>query len=645
MTGLEAERRLAAIMFTDLVGYTAMAQRNESLALELLERHNTMLRSVVKQHRGREVKTVGDAFLLEFGSALEAVLCAIEIQSVLDEQNKLVGGTERILVRIGIHVGDVIHRGGDLFGDAVNIASRIVSFAEQGGICISGQVYAQVVNKLEYPLIKISAQSLKNVEQRIDLYRVVLEPGVDAPHKSSKAWSRVAVLPFANISPDPRDGYFADGLTEEMISALSEVKGLRVIARTSVNHYKETSKTVAQIGNELGVAFVLEGSVRKAGNKVRVGAQLIEVESQEHIWSNQYDRNLNDIFSIQSDIAKKVADSLEVTLLSGERARIERKDTESTVAYVAYLKGRTLLHDRSEKAIKGAKEQFELAVREDERYAKAYSGLADIYMILGDYLFSPLPTSLEEAKKHLEKALELDPNLAEARASLANYLMYDYDFVGSENEFRRAIELNPSYASAHHWFASTLEQLGKNDEAFSEVMLAEELDPLSSAITLSAVYRCISTGTFDEALKRIRKLSEIDPESPLVAEAWMAYHFARKEWDEALRYLRRMIEADPDDPYLDMDLAYIYAVTGRRNEAFPLVERLKAVPESARTKGNLIAFVYAGLGDLDECFRWLDYAYDKREIFIGWFRRYPLLENVRSDKRFGELLKRARLPP
>jgi len=632
-------------MFTDLVGYTAMAQRNESLALELLERHNTLLRSVVKQRRGREVKTVGDAFLLEFGSALEAVLCAIEIQSVLNEQNKLVGGAERILVRIGIHVGDVVHRGGDVFGDAVNIASRIVSFAEQGGICISGQVYAQVVNKLEYPLLKMSAQSLKNVEQPIDLYRVVLEPGVDAPHKSSKAWSRVAVLPFANISPDPRDGYFADGLTEEMISALSEVKGLRVIARTSVNHYKETSKTVAQIGNELGVAFVLEGSVRKAGNKVRVGAQLIDVESQEHIWSNQYDRNLNDIFSIQSDIAKKVADSLEVTLLKGERARIERKDTESTVAYVAYLKGRTLLHDRSEKAIKGAKEQFELAVREDAGYAKAYSGLADTYMILGDYLFSPFPSSLEEAKKQIRKALELDPNLAEARVSLANYLMYNYDFVGSENEFRRAIELNPSYASAHHWFAGTLDQLGKTDEAFAEMMLAEELDPLSSAISLSAVYRFILTRTFDDALKRIRKLSEIDPEGPLVAEAWMAYHFVRKEWNDALRYLKRMIEADPDDPYLDMDLAYIYAVTGKRNEALLLVEKLKAVPESARIKGNFLAFVYAGLGDLDECFRWLDYAYDRREIFIGWFRRYPLLENVRSDKRFGELLKRARLPP
>src|SRR5438445_430257 len=517
-------------MFTDLVGYTAMAQRNESLALELLERHNTMLRSVVKQHRGREVKTVADAVLLEFAGALEAVLSAIEIQSVLDEQNKLVGGTERILVRIGIHVGDVIHRGGDLFGDAVNIASRIVSFAEQGGICISGQVYAQVVNKLEYPLLKMSAQSLKNVEQPVDLYRVVLEPGVDAPHKSSKAWSRVAVLPFANISPDPRDGYFADGLTEEMISALSEVKGLRVIARTSVNHYKETSKTVAQIGNELGVAFVLEGSVRKAGNKVRVGAQLIDVESQEHVGSNQYDRNLNDIFSIQSDIAKKSADSLELTSLKGERAKIERNEPESTVA------------------------------------------------------------------------------------------------------------------SAHHWFAGTLDQLGKIDEAFAEVMLAEELDPLSSAITLSAVYRFILTRTFDEALKRIRKLSEIDPEGLLVAEAWMAYHFVRKEWNDALLYLKRMIEADPDDPYLDVDLAYIHAVTGKRNEALLLVEKLKAVPESARIKGNFLAFVYAGLGDLDECFRWLDYAYDRREIFIGWFRRYPLLENVRIDKRFGELLKRARLP-
>ena len=642
---LEAERRLAAIMFTDLVGYTAMAQRNESLALELLERHNTLLRSVVEQHRGREVKTVGDAFLLEFESALEAVVCAIEIQSELSEQNKLVGGRERILVRIGIHVGDVIHRGGDVFGDAVNIASRIVGVAEQGGICISGQVYAQVANKLEYPLLKMSGQPLKNVEQAIDLYRVVLEPRVGGLQRGSRASSRVAVLPFANISPDPRDGYFADGLTEELISALSEVKGLRVIARTSVNRYKETPKTVAQIGIELGVAYVLEGSVRKADNKIRVAAQLIEVESEEHVWSNQYDRNLIDIFSIQSDIAKKVADSLEVTILKGERARIERKDTESTVAYVAYLKGRTLLHDRSEKAIKGAKEQFELAIREDGRYAKAYSGLADTYMLLGDYLFSPLPSSLEEAKKHLKKALELDPNLAEARASLANYLMYDYDFVGSEIEFRRAIELNPSYASAHHWFASTLEQLGKNEEAFSEAMLAEELDPLSSAITLSAVYRCISTGTFGEALKRIRKLSEIDPESPLVAEAWMAYHFARKEWDEALLYLNRMIEADPDDPYLDMDLAYIYAVTGKRNEALQLVEKLKAIPESARIKGNFLAFVYAGLGDLDECFRWLDYAVGKREIFIGWFRRYPLLENVRSDKRFAEFLKRAHLPP
>jgi hypothetical protein len=243
-----------------------MAQRNESLALQLLERHNTLLRSIVREHHGREVKTLGDSFLLEFDSALEAVLCAIEIQSELNKQNKSAGANERILIRIGIHVGDVIHRDNDVFGDAVNIASRIVSYAEQGGICISEQVFVQVRNKIEYPLVKMPEQALKNVEENVALYRVILTKETGGPLKFSTRWSRIAILPFVNISPDAGDGYFADGLTEELISALSEVQGLRIIARTSANLYKGTSKSIAQIGNELQVGCVLEGSVRKAGN-------------------------------------------------------------------------------------------------------------------------------------------------------------------------------------------------------------------------------------------------------------------------------------------------------------------------------------------------------------------------------------------
>ncbi|MGI0083744.1 MAG: adenylate/guanylate cyclase domain-containing protein [Nitrososphaerales archaeon] len=637
-------RRLAAIVFTDMVGYTTLAQSNESLALQLLEKHNTLLRSELGQHRGREVKTIGDAFLLEFDSALEAVQCAIKIQTAFREQNISAKESEKMLLRIGIHVGDVIQRGGDVFGDAVNIASRIVSFAEEGGICISEQVYAQVRNKIQNRMVEIPDQPLKHVEQPMNLYEVVLPWEEKVHSRPVDRRMRIAVLPFTNISPEPRDSYFADGLTEELISALSEVQGLRVIARTSINRYRETTKSVLQIGSELEVAHVLEGSVRKAGNKIRVFTQLIEVESQEHVWSNRYDRDLEDVFSIQSDIAKQVVDSLKLTLLKDERSRIEKKDTENLAAYVAYLKGRTMFQDRTERAMKFAKEQFELAIREDTTYARAYAGLADIHMLLGDYLFAPVPSSLGEARQNVEKALELDPDLPEAHVSLALFLLFEYNFGEAENEFKRAIALNPSNATAHHWFASLLESMGHPEQAFKEVLIAEKLDPLSLSITLSVVYRCIGAGKYDEVLRRIKQLQEIDSTSPMINEALMAYHFARKEWENALSYLRKMIDEDPLDPYLDADLAYINAVTGKSDEALKLLEKLKSVPESARTKGTLIAFVYSGLDNLDECFRWLEYAFETRELFFGWFRNYPLLKKIREDKRFSILLERARLP-
>lgn len=228
---------------------------------------------------------------------------------------------------------------------------------------------------------------------------------------------------------------------------------------------------------------------------------------------------------------------------------------------------------------------------------------------------------------------------------LGNYLLWDYDFAGSERELRRAIALNPSYAMAHHRLANCLEQLGRKEEAMREVLLAEELDPLSIVLTLAAMYRCIWAGRYQDAQERIRKIKEIDPASPLLNEALMVYHFNRKEWDDALVHLRKMIEDDPADPYLDSDLAYIDAVTGKREDALKLIEKLKTVPDSARIKGDLIGMVYAGLGDLDECFRWFDYAVENREFFLGFFRVNPAFETVSRDPRFSELLKRAGLPP
>ena len=631
-------------MFTDQVGYTALTEKNETVALQLLEEQGRLLTSIFPRFGGKVIKTIGDGFLVEFSSAVEAVRCAVEIQGKMSELNLARDESMRSPIRIGIHVGDIVHRRGDIFGDGVNVASRIEKIAESGGICITQQVVDHVHKKVDLEFVRMGRRELKNVLQPVEVYRVLL-PQEKSGGKEAFDRRRIAVLPMVNMISDPKDEYFADGMTEELISTLSKISGLSVISRTSVMKYKAAGAPISEIGSELKVGSVLEGSVRKSGNRVRITAQLIDVGGDTHVWAQSYDRELSDVFAIQSDIARRVADSLKLTLLTTERARIDRRDTENLAAYVAYLKGRTLLHDRTEKAIKGAKEQFELAIREDQGYAKAYSGLADIHMLLGDYLFAPFPTSLEEAKMYIKKALELDRNLPEARASFANSLVYDYRFAEAEREFRRAIALNPSYASAHHWYAICLNELGRDREAFAEVALAEELDPLSSAITLSVIYSCIRTEKYDEALKRIRKLTEIDPASPLVTEALMAYHFAKKDWDNALLYLGKMVEADPTDPYLDMDLAYIYAVTGRRDEALKLVEKLKAVPDSARIKGNLLAFVYAGLADLDECFKWLQYAFESREAFFGWFRGYPLLENVRRDPRFAQLLKKANLRP
>jgi adenylate cyclase len=636
-------RRLAAIVFTDIVGYTMLAQRDEALAIRLLDTHNSLVRSVLKHHTGREVKTMGDAFLLEFDSALDAVMFAVEVQTSFKDHNSASPDDQIVHVRIGIHVGDVVHRGSDVLGDAVNIASRIVDFAEGGGICISGQVHDQVRNKLQYPMEKMPEQRLKNVELGMDLYRVLL-PWPSASPAVSKPPNRIAVMPFENISPDPSDSYFADGLTEELISALSEVRGLRVIARTSVNRFRNSSKSVKQIGNELRVSHLLEGSVRKAGNRIRITAHLVDAESQEEVWSDRYEKNLDDVLSVQSDIAASVVDSLKVRLLSAEKERIQKRGTENIAAYVAYLKGRALLSKGTEKDAKEAREQFELAIREDEGYARAYSGLADTHVILGDYLFAPVPVALEEAGKCVKEALALDPGLAEARVSLANVLMYDWKFEEASRQFRKAIEANPSYASGHHWYSTCISTFGQLKEALAEVLTAEELDPLSSSITLTVIYRLIVFGMDTEIEKRIRKLEEIDPDSPLVNEAKMAYRFAKKDWKTAGAHLKRMMERDPGDPYLMMDAAYIDAVTGNQKEAIRTVRKLEEVPEGARIKGQLIAFVYVGLGDLDKAFEWLNYAASAKEGFISWVRGYPLFEPVRRDPRFNELLRKAGLP-
>jgi adenylate cyclase len=635
----EGERRLAAIMFTDIVGYTALTQKSESLSLSLLEKHKKLVRPVFARHAGREVKTIGDAFLIEFASALEAVECAVEIQEILGDYNR--DAPEKLLIRIGIHVGDVVHEGKDVLGDAVNIASRIVPLAEGGGICISEQVYSQVRNKVPYRMERLPAHTLKNVQYPVETYRVLLASGkYEAGSVAPK--NRVAVLPLSNISPDPKDGYFADGLTEELITVLSHVQGLRVIARTSVDRYKTRDQGIAQIARELMVGSMIEGSVRIAGDRLRVSVQLIDASSEEHLWSENYDRRLDDIFEVQSDIAKRVAEKLKVKLLAKEEDRLDRRSVASMSVYKNYLKGRSLLAKREPTEMMESKQFFEKAIAEDPNYAPALAGLADAYFLLGDYWAMPLDEARRKSRELLSRALKLDPDLAEARASLGLNLESEYRFAEAESEFKRAIDLNPSYAMAHFWYASSLGALRRYEEQLEQLEIAEQLDPMSTVVLYNETTLLTLLGRKELAWEKLKKRSELDPSRMSKVDLESFYYYLNGDPQRALNEVEKHPELHGEVPIM-ANLAVYSAAVGDKKTAMGWLEKLKALPDTTAFKAQLIAFIYLELRDYDQFFAWANKAVDSKSFSFTDAELYPNAKRISGDPRHKALLKRVNL--
>jgi adenylate cyclase len=439
-------RRLAAIMFTDIVGYTALGQRNESLSLILVEQQRNLIRPILRNYNGREVKTMGDGLLAEFSNALDAVRCAYNIQRATREFNISVADEQRIHLRIGIHLGDVVEsHGGDISGDAVNVASRIEAITKEGGVCLTRQVYDHVQNKFELQFESLGEKTLKNVSAQIEVFKMIM-PWEDETIGSTARLDRrrLAVMPFVNMSPDPGDVYFADGLTEELISTISNIRELTVISRTSVMKYKGGTATVAEIGRALKVGSIIEGSVRKSLNRARVTAQLIDVNTDGHIWSRSYDREMNDIFAIQSEIAQQVADALKIQLVASEKREVEKKATANPEAHTMYLKGRYFWNERTKEGVDKALKYLEEAIKLDPKFALAYSGLADCYTIYADWFWMDPNEAFPKARDYDLKALEIDSNLAEAHASLGIiFNSYDGNWQESEKEFKRALELKP----------------------------------------------------------------------------------------------------------------------------------------------------------------------------------------------------------
>jgi adenylate cyclase len=640
-----ATRRLAAIMFTDMVGFTASAQTDEAAALQLLREEEKLVRPLLKAHQGREIKSTGDGFLVEFDSALRAVQCALEILQRLQSRNSQPGVTP-IQLRIGVHLGDVEARGGDIFGDSVNFAARIEPLAEPGGICISEPVFGQVRNKIPNKLEKLGPKVLKNVQFPMEIYRVIIPWNRPEPDAPGPGPPRLAVLPLVNISSDPKDEYFADGLTEELISVLSQIRGLRVIARTSVGQYKGSAKSIAQIGSELGVSSILEGSVRKAGNELRIAVQLIDVRSEEHRWAMTYDRKLENVFAIQADVAERTAGALKIELLESERDAIQERPTSNLKAYDSYLRGIQAFQRSTGFSVDDADSEavkyFEEAIREDPQFSAAYSSLANhLIAVMG--ITRPGKEVFPRARELVVKALELNPNSSDAHTAQGNLAMQmDLDWPRAESELQRAIALKPSSSTAHFWYGFLLGILQRFEEAKEQYLLVIELDPLwvLPQLNLAATYDHL--GDMDSSLRLVEKLNGSHPEDRAVHATLATLYAQLGRTEEAIQLVEPL--KGREDLISRATRAGVLAFIGRPEEARALMVDIEAGRFREYAPRIISAFFYSMIGEKEKALGLLEEDFREGDKILWNSYQSEPLDPLRDDPRFLAMLRAMKLP-
>jgi len=455
----------------------------------------------------------------------------------------------------------------------------------------------------------------------------------------------LAVLPLESLSSDASQDYFADGMTDELISDLGQISALRVISRTSVMGYKHTRKPLPQIARELNVDAVVEGTVLRSGDQVRITAQLIEASADKHLWSQSYEGELRDTLALQNQVASAIADQIRINVNPMEQAALKTVKVVNPQAYESYLKGRYFWNKRTADGLKVALAYFNQAIEEDSRYAQAYSGLADTYALLGDWQYAVMTPkeALPKAKASATKALELDGALGEAHNSLAFCLDgFDWDFNLAGKEFQRAIELNPGYATAHHWYAWHLSLLGRYDEAIAEMKKAENLDPLSLIINADLAELLVLAHSYDESIQQSQKTIEMDPNFALahnqLAQAYLQKHMN----DEAIAELQKAAQLSGGSSTVLANLARAYAASGKSSEAIKLLDDLKKRSNPIYSHGSEIAVVYAALGNKDQAMNWLEKGYEER--FNPGVLLRPGFDSLRSDPRFEDLVRRIGLP-
>ena len=697
------ERKLAAIMFTDMVGYSALSQRDDKLAQELLEEHRRLLREIFPRFHGAEIKTIGDAFLVEFGSALEAAQCAIEIQRTLAKRNHDVTSDRRIELKIGIHIGDVMHRDGDVYGDGVNIASRIEQLAGAGGICVSMDVERQIRNALEARFEKFGTADLKNIKLPMDLFRIVLPWEQKTEVKSQKSEVRrnssntkwvgiaafavlaigigwwfmqragrdhqnvstgssnavpatspkapdqksVAVLSFVNLSDDKGSEYFSDGVSEELLTVLQKIPGLHVAARTSAFSFKGKNATAQEIGQKLGVAHLVEGSVRKSGDTVRIAARLTRADTGEELWSENYTRNLKDVFAVQTELAQTIVEQLRGRFggadtgakekIQAEVQAAEKGGTKNVEAHELYLQGRFYENRHSDKSTREALAAYEHAVQLDSRFARAWAGVARTHTWIAGFATAGGQKVFDEhlaaARDAIARALAIEPDLPDAlyaRAWLETN--FDFNWSAATQTVSKAMALAPADPNVLIAAANLETSLGNTDRAIEIYRKAVELDPVNAQSRSFLAFGLANSKRFAEARAEYARVVELNSSAPWAHAGLGLSYLLQNKFEEAAT------EAQADAG----EWARLLIVSCARWAQKRVQESDAALNELIKNEAELAAYQIAEAnayrGDKDKGFEWLERARRQRDPGLGDLLRDPLLENLHSDPRWNAFL-------
>lgn len=637
---MPSTRQLAAIMFADIAGYTGLMEEDESMALELLQKLRKKLDEEVTLHKGRILEFRGDGALCSFSSTLEGVKAAISIQLAMQS-------APLVPLRIGIHTGDVIIEGESIYGDGVNIASRMESLATPGSIFISGKVHDDIKNRKDIQTISLGKYILKNVKEPLEIF-AVSNKGLIIPDTSSlngkgeKAQACcILVLPFINMSNDPDQEYFSDGLTEELISNLLKLKEIKIISRTTSMKYKGTDKDMKTIREETNATYILEGSVRTHGGNLRITAQFIDASGDVHLWANTYTGTLDDIFDIQEKVSSKIVEALRIQLTSVEKDTLLKRYTENSEAYQLYLQGRFFWNKRDEEGLKAAVLYFEKAIQKDPDFALAWVGLADTYNLLGEFTNLSRRELHPKAMAAVTRAMAIDNQLAEAHVSRAALIMLnDWDWANAGKEYMLSLELNPNYATGRHWYAEWLLYMGRFEEALQEMAIAVDLDPVSQAILKDQGIVFYYTRQYERAIESALKSLELDP-------LFISAHRLLSMSYQGLGNFEKSIAENEiwgtltgNKAKTKVSLAQILAAAGQKDEARKIVSEIGKTIQLTGNDYRGMSMVYAALGEKDTAFKWLELSYERHEESLCSLKVDPKFDPIRSDPRFDDIVRR-----